>query len=242
MWKPIKAAVYTGTKNLYKAMVPAVKSLVCNSDVDKIYLFIEDDKFPYEVPEDIVEVRNVSKQKYFKPDGPNMNSKFTYMAMIRAALAHELDNLDRVLSLDVDTLVVRDIQNLWHKPIENGFYFAAVEEPQRTRSEGYLYTNIGVALYNLEMLRDGKCDEVIEALNTKEYRFLEQDVFNELCQEKILPISNRYNSNPFCKVHDIPSIVHFAGVKYWQDENEYEKWDNASWDEIMKYRKRVYNR
>ena len=46
LWKPIKAAVYTGTKNLYKAMVPAVKSLVCNSDVDKIYLFIEDDKFP----------------------------------------------------------------------------------------------------------------------------------------------------------------------------------------------------
>lgn len=240
MWKQIKAAAYTGTKNLYKDMIPAMKSLVCNSDVDKIYLFIEDDEFPYEIPKDIVEIRNVSKQKYFKKDGPNMNSKFTYMAMIRAALAKELPDLDRILSLDVDTFVVRDIQKLWHTPIEDGFYFAAVEEPTQTRMKGYLYTNIGVALYNLEMLRDGKCDEVIEALNTKEYRYLEQDAFNELCPEKILPISNRYNSNPFCKVHDIPSIVHFAGEKYWRDKSEYKKWNSTSWDEIMSYRKRVY--
>ena len=43
----IKAAVYTGTRNLYKQMVVAVKSLIRNSDVDKIYLLIEDDEFPY---------------------------------------------------------------------------------------------------------------------------------------------------------------------------------------------------
>lgn len=241
MWKPIKAAAYTGTKNLYKAMVPAVKSLICNSDVDKVFLFIEDDTFPYDVPKDIVEVRNASKQKYFKPDGPNMNSRFTYMAMMRAALAKELPDLDRILSLDVDTLVVDDISHLWDVELDD-YYLASVQEPAASRNHGYWYSNIGVALYNLEKLRDGKCDEVIEALNTKEYKYLEQDAFNELCQDEILPISNRFNSNYFCGVSNHPAIVHYAGKKYWQEESEYKKWEKASWEEVMNYRKRVYNR
>lgn len=241
MWKPIKAAVYTGTKNLYKAMVPAVKSLICNSDVDKIYLLIEDDEFPYDMPKDIVEARNVSKQTYFKPDGPNMNSQFTYMAMMRAALAKEFPELDRILSLDVDTLVVNDIKNLWNVDLDD-YYLASCEEPSATRSHGYWYSNIGVALYNLEKLRDGKCDEVIEALNTKKYRFLEQDVFNELCQDKILPLDKRYNSNDFCGFSWHPFIVHYAGIKYWQDEYEYKKWDKTSWKEIFDYRKRRYEK
>ena len=33
----MKAAVYSGTRNLYHAMVTAAKSLVANSSVDKIY-------------------------------------------------------------------------------------------------------------------------------------------------------------------------------------------------------------
>ena len=241
MWKPIKAAVYTGTKNLYKAMVPAVKSLICNSDVDKIYLLIEDDEFPYDVPKDIVEIRNVSGQTYFKSDGPNMNSRFTYMAMVRAALAKEFPELDRILSLDVDTLVVDDISDLWNLDIDD-YYLSSCEEPKSTINHGYWYSNIGVALYNLEKLRDGKCDEVIEALNTKTYRYLEQDAFNELCPDKILPLSNRYNSNPFCGIHDHPCIVHYAGKKYWLNERTYLKWADVPWDDVLNYRKRIYGK
>lgn len=43
----MKTAVYTGTKNLYPHMIPAIKSLLFNSDVDIIYLLIEDDVFPF---------------------------------------------------------------------------------------------------------------------------------------------------------------------------------------------------
>lgn len=50
----MKAAVYTGTKNLYREMVTASKSLLINSDVDKIYLLVEDDEFPLEIPDVIV--------------------------------------------------------------------------------------------------------------------------------------------------------------------------------------------
>ena len=34
----MKVAVYTGTRNLYSDMLPALNSLLVHSDVDKIYL------------------------------------------------------------------------------------------------------------------------------------------------------------------------------------------------------------
>jgi hypothetical protein len=46
----MKVAVYAGTRNIYKDMLPSVKSLLIHSDVDKIYFLIEDDIFPYELP------------------------------------------------------------------------------------------------------------------------------------------------------------------------------------------------
>lgn len=45
-----RAAAYCGTRNLYQDMIPAIKSLLLNSNVDKIYLLIEDDEFPYPLP------------------------------------------------------------------------------------------------------------------------------------------------------------------------------------------------
>ena len=57
----MKVAAYTGTRNLYDGMLASVKSLILHSDVDKIFLLIEDDEFPYELPK-CVEVRNISDQ------------------------------------------------------------------------------------------------------------------------------------------------------------------------------------
>lgn len=49
----MKAAVYCGTRNLYRQMITAAKSLLIHSDVDKIYFLIEDDDFPYSLPPEI---------------------------------------------------------------------------------------------------------------------------------------------------------------------------------------------
>jgi len=55
----MKVAAYSGTRNVYYRMIPAVKSLLKNSDVDKVYLLIEDDIFPYDLPDKIVPI-NIS--------------------------------------------------------------------------------------------------------------------------------------------------------------------------------------
>lgn len=238
MWEHKKVAAYTGTRNLYTLMVPAVKSLICNSDVDEVWLFIEDDKLPdgFGMPKDIVKVRNVSDQGYFAKDGPNMDSGFTYMAMMRATYAKEFPELERILSLDVDTIVNQDISSLWDLPLLDKYYFAAAVEPGATEKHGYLYANIGVALYNLEKLRDGKSDEVIAELNANKYRYLEQDVFNKLCQGGIFEMDPTYNSTPFTKQIDKPHIVHYAGQKKWDGAQLVRQYAKQRWDECLKYR------
>jgi len=237
-----KVAVYTGTRNLYPEMVPAVKSLLIHSDVDEIWLFIEDDEFPYELPKN-VKIKNVSSQKYFKPDGPNMKSKFTYMAMMRAALYKEFPKLDRILALDVDTLANDDISDLWDVDLGDEYYLAAVREPARSWRDD-IYVNIGVALYNLEKLRDGMGDEVVKALNEGNYTYLEQDVFNQKCKGKILEIGSEYNATNYTKPTNHPKIVHYAGMKHeeWRKIPLVEHYYNVPWTDIFEYRKRTYKK
>lgn len=210
----MKAAVYTGARNLYEAMVLAATSLLENSDVDKIYLLTEDDEFPHKLPKKVENI-NVSGQTYFTEGGANWNSQFTYMAMMRAALAKVFPDLDRILSLDVDTLVVDDVSDIWDIDLTD-YYFAASREPHRCH-DGFLYTNIGVALYNLEKLRrDGKADEVIDLLNWKKYMFLEQDCFCETCQGHIYDLPGEYNATRFTVFEEPKKIIHFAGIRDWQ--------------------------
>ena len=157
----MKHAVYSGSRNLYPEMAAAAKSLAANSDVDRIYLLIEDPEFPSDLPS-YVEAIDVSGQGWFPDGGPNMNSEFTYLALIRAALCHLFPEIDRILSLDVDAFCVGDVSDVWDIPLD-GFYLAASPEPVCC-GKGLMYCNTGVALYNLDMLRDGKADEVIEVL------------------------------------------------------------------------------
>ena len=127
----MKAAAYCATRNLYHDLIPSIKSLLLHSDVEKIYLLIEDDDFPEYLPPECKCI-NVSQQKYFIPGGPNWNRKWTWMVLMRCALSKILPpDLDRVLSLDADTIVEMDISDLWDLDL-TGWYLAAAREPLKS--------------------------------------------------------------------------------------------------------------
>ena len=224
----MKAAVYCGTRNVYADMMPAMKSLLINSDVDKIYLLIEDDEFPYELP-DCVETINVSNQLYFDHNSPNYKNGWTWMVLMRAAL-HRIFDFDRVLSLDIDTIVAKDISELWDLPIDD-YYLAGVREPHKSNNR--LYINAGVMLLNLETLRDGKGDEIISALNTKRYPYNEQDCINELCQGGIYKMPSDYNASNWTEPTTTPKIQHFAAIQRWQNHPLVEMYRNKTWTDIF---------
>lgn len=206
-----RVAVYCGTRNLYENMIPAVRSLMENTDDVKVYLLIEDDEFPYDLP---VEVINVSTQEYFPKGSASYSNPWTYMVLMRAALHRVFPQYDRILSLDVDTIVTRDIGELWDIDIDN-YYLAGVKELHK--SSYNLYVNAGVMLLNLAKLRDGKGDEIIRSLNERLYSFNEQDCINQLCRGGILEIPSVYNMNSWTEPTTTPKIVHFAAIKNYMD-------------------------
>lgn len=225
----MKAAAYAGTRNLYEGMVTAVKSLLMHSDVDKVYLLIEDDDFPYPMPE-CVEAINVSGQTLFWHNSPNFNRKWTWMVLMKVAMSKVLpEDLDRVLVLDIDTIVVGDISELWDVPLGDN-YFAGAIEP--LKSEIGTYINMGVSVQNLQKLRDGKDDEIIYALNRRPYIFSEQDCIADVCRGHILPISSRYNACDFTEPTTEPLIVHFAFNNNWQREPLVKEYRDIPWSEV----------
>ena len=231
----MREAVYCATRNLYADMVPSIKSLIMNSSVDRVWLLIEDDTFPYELP-DICKVMNVSGQTFFPKDGVNFKHPWTYIVIMRAALHRLFPATEKILSLDVDTFAGKDISDIWDTDLD-GYYLAACREPHKS-TDGADYINCGVMLMNLDKLRDGKGDEIIEALNTKSYPFNEQDCINQLCKGQIKVISSNYNVNPWTEPPTDTKVVHFAAIKRYQTQAIYQLFARMRWSEVFENRLR----
>ena len=226
----MKAAVYAGTKNLYSDMATAAKALAKNSSVDLIYFFIEDDKFPHYIPS-YVETINVSNQKYFRDGGPNIYKRWTYMTLMRCTLTKYFPELERILWLDVDTVVQNNIDELWDLNMDD-YYFAGALEPKKS-SDTKPYINAGVMMINLKKLREGRMDDaLIKALNTKAYDFADQDCINDICSGKILIVPSMYNANNYTEMCKNAKIRHFADEKNWRDNLMLYEYRNRNWGEM----------
>ena len=231
----MRAAVYTGTRNVYGSMMTACKSMIANSRIDKVYFLIEDDEFPYDLPP-MVEVRNISGQTWFSEDGPNFKNRWTYMILVRAAFSKIFPELDTILSIDVDTIVTKDISELWELPIPlDDFYVAACREPKK--SVGGMYFNAGVMLMNLKKLRDdGMDDEIIADLNANRYTFCEQDCMNKHFQGHILKIPPEYNANSFTEQTQTIRVMHYAAVPDWSNMSLVAKYRDMDWKTVLEKR------
>ena len=222
----MKVAVYIATRNYYKDVLPSVKSLLLNSDVDKIVLLIEDDTFPYELPKRVMTV-NASNQSYIRPDGPNVKNWWCWMVLLRGAYHRIFPDLDKILSFDADAFAVRDISELWDLDMTD-YYTAEVSEPKLSTPER-TYFNAGIMMMNLEKLRDGTGDRIIEELNTKFHRYPEQDCYTEFCKGKILELPSEYNSAYFTAPCDDPKIIHYADTKDWREKPIVKQFRDMEW-------------
>lgn len=210
-----KVAVYAGTRNVYPQMYVSLKSLLLNNDMDRVYLMIEDDDFPYPIPENVLTM-NVSKQEFFLPGSANFNTPYSYMELLRCALGFILHDEKTVLWLDIDTIIDDDITDLFELKMDSYFYAGAVE---MQKSKGiFTYINVGVVLCNLELLREtNKEASLIALLNNFPMNWPGQDAINLLCQGGLRQIGSEYNLNQWTIPCTRPKVYHFAAMK----SNEY---------------------
>lgn len=237
----MKHAVYSGTRNLYADMVTAAKSLVANSSVGRVHFLIEDSEFPLELP-GIVECHDVSSMSD-RFGGPNDNSVFTYMAMLRACYCELFPDIERIVQFDCDTVCVDCVDALWEVDLR-GKWFAAVKEVQDYHKPyGPDYYNIGVATFNLAKMREDGAQENLERLmREKKLWCVEQDALNELALplSAVAELPARFNESAVTQYTDDPAIVHFASFgSTWHDNirvprrEYYRKYREMTWDEAL---------
>lgn len=208
-----RVALYCGTTNVYPYMAACAKSLLKHTKMDKIYFFTETDEFPEQLP-DVIECINIKDNPYLNHNSPNYGCEWTWMTFGRL-LAHNILPEDRVLYMDCDAIVDRDIGELFDVDLKCKV-MAAVREPDRCKKP-FVYYNAGILLMNLAKMREGIGDEMIRMVNTVKLGCPDQDTINLLCQGRILELMPTFNSSDWTEHPMHPHIVHYAGVKrYWE--------------------------
>jgi len=129
----------------------------------------------------------------------------------RCAIPSLLQQYDKVLYIDGDTVITEDLWNLYNTNISE-YYIAGVKDMGMFFDSSYLntgynkklgiknmeqYVNAGVLLINVKKMRnDGiekKFYDYIPSLKTRNLILQDQDVFNAVLYKKIMLISPKYN-------------------------------------------------
>lgn len=139
------------------------------------------------------------------------------------------DKIKKILYIDCDTIIMRDLSDLWNIDISN-HYLAAVREWGLTKNEPRpdSYFNAGVLLLNLEKLRkDNIMSKVKLYIEKNRPTMWDQDGLNAIIRDNYLSLSPKFNTVPClfdkksekwdyiykyegCPITD-PYIVHYYG-------------------------------
>ena len=214
------------TENWHKYLMVDLYALLSTNKVKKIYLFLETDTLEnvdklreyFDVEIEIINYNNFFSEYIQLKE--NYEVYFTKAALIRLFFSKIIKE-DKILYLDTDAIVLQDISELWNTDITN-YYVAGVIDKGLYNCLDYLdlngipddSINSGVMLMNLAKIRKGKIDDLfIKEINKKKYRYPDQDVINKVCKDKILFISNEYNSSRCTGIADNIKIMHYVYVK-----------------------------
>lgn len=210
--------VYAMTHHVYDWILPSLRSLKATNPDAKVYILAEDDKLPIALPMPAT-VINVRDQQWFPPNGPNYNCSFKYINLVKVRYPTILKDLDKVIHLDIDTIICDRLDEMWNIDLE-GKWFAMCAEERQTfyRPFGPDYYNAGIMVLNLKQMRnDGIEQPMQDYLNTVEGPWADQDAWNKFGIEngKIVRMPLRWNENMSTGTTDNPGIVHFCGIKNW---------------------------
>lgn len=209
--------VYSFTRNVYDWVLPSMRSLAEHNPKARVFIVAEDDAMPFDLPMP-AEVINISDQTFFPDIASHRTEAFGgYINQLKIWYPVLLP-VDKVIHLDIDTIICDSLQGLWKTDV-SGKWFAAVPESQTWyKPFGENYFNMGVALFNLKELRKDKVQQAMTdyLLNTKQ-PFADQNAWNKFGNErgKSAVLNLRYNESRVTGVTDKPAIIHYCSIPDW---------------------------
>ena len=222
------------SKDWYKYLVIDIFALLNNSEnVKKIYLFVETvniEDIPYlnnliqdyNIEIVLIDSNQLIAEKIHN-DSTNNDTFFTKFSFIKLMLSSTVEE-DKVLYIDTDAIVKKDISSIWNYNLDN-YYLAAVKDYgiYKRGSDQILnvidtYINSGFILFNLKELRNDNIEQkLLDLINTTEFVFPDQDALNLVCHKKIMFLPSTYN---LCEdvTQDVMNknlvkVFHYAGIK-----------------------------
>lgn len=130
--------------------------------------------------------------------------RYSEAASFRLLLPDLLPEYDSVVYIDCDVIVRQDIARLYAETDLGDNYLGVVcEAPIENQAERIIalgcdpdaYFNSGFLLMNLKKMReDGIVEKFLEASKVDWLEFPDQDVLNQVCKGRVLPLSPVYNS------------------------------------------------
>lgn len=146
-------------------------------------------------------------------------------SLLKYYIAEALPNLEKVLYLDSDILVLRDLNALYQTDVQN-VYLAAVKDPswffenthvlELNLEERGFYFNSGVMLMNLAKFRaDGLLQKLEDFTNNNFRTYMDQDALNVVVEKDVLELPFEANAMNFFFEHvDLPTLGHFYGREW----------------------------
>ena len=201
--------VYAMTRNVYQMFLPSYRSLMEHNPDAHVYVVCEDSDIGLPVT-----TVNATEQRWFPAIGEHRTEAFGgYINHLKVCYP-ELLPLDKVIHLDIDTIICDSLKDLWETDIE-GYWCAAVPERQTFyKPFGDHYFNMGVALINLAQMREDDASErMSEYLLSNNRPYADQDAWNRF--GKILPLPLRWNEGRPTGTTDKPGVVHYCSYPDW---------------------------
>ncbi len=207
----VNIAYITDANYLYPTQV-AVYSAIKNKCPNNIYHFyILTDNVPMDQAQkafapmarkDVI-FKIVPQQKVLDIEFSDFLEHISSAAMLKFMIAEALPEVNRVIYMDSDTVVVKDLADLFNQDLE-GNIVGAVTDIATMAQPGYLatigyresqYFNAGMFLLDLQQMRNrgigAHLNEYVR--NNPNLVFIDQDAYNVVLRKKIKKLSYNYN-------------------------------------------------
>lgn len=179
--------------------------------------------------------------------------EITNGAYLRLQLHNFLPEINKIIYCDVDVLFQDSLKEIWETDIGNHYFLGVkgavnfdkywnnnlVRYPYFNELKQGAYINSGVVVMNLEKIRQSDIDKQWASMVTKKFFYLDQDIINLTCEDKISFIPLRYNVPAYLSDNELrnfvntklyskdivetainhPAIIHYAGEKPWNNPN-----------------------
>lgn len=175
---------------------------------------------------------------------PNLHNSYTPYAMLRLFMDKIPELPSKVLYLDVDTIVLKDLAKLYAVDI-TGKDFAGILDAYGRYLIHPHYVNTGVLLMNLDKMKEeGAFAKCIELLATHHYFFPDQAVLNKVCKKGKLYLPREYNEQKklksstlirhYCNQPRIFPYVHAMIAKPWDIERIHKVYKTSIHDKLYR--------